>query len=258
MYSRMSISYALTHSDCIVGVSQGVLDVLLGQGHPAWKRAQVIHHGVRIPALPDAGQRLEFRRSLGWPEDAKVIIHVGRFHPQKNHTTIVRVFHDVRKQNPLARLIFVGDGPQRPDIEAMVSSLGLRADVGFLGIRDNAQEIMTLCDLFLFPSTHEGFGIVAIEASAAALPVVATRIPGIIDAVKDGASGVLCTLDDEEGMTKAVVKFLGDEAYSREVGQAGRGWVEENFSLESVADKHLELYRQCLLSANETSFVEGR
>jgi len=105
---------------------------------------------------------------------------------------------------------------------------------------------MSLCDVFLFPSLHEGFGLVAIEASAAGLPVVGSKIVGLLEAVLDGKTGILHDVNDLEGMAQSVVLLLKDPAYAKGLASAGRERVIQNFSIPISAKNLLEMYQEVL------------
>lgn len=125
---------------------------------------------------PDNARRIRDELSIG--PDALVIGHVGRFSPQKNHGFLIEVFAEILKRKPEARLLLVGDGNLRSQIEHQVKVLGLENDVIFTGVRSDVPELMQAMDIFLFPSLYEGLGIVIIEAQAASLPcVISNSIP---------------------------------------------------------------------------------
>jgi glycosyltransferase involved in cell wall biosynthesis len=171
---------------------------------------------------------------------------VGRFDEQKNHEAVVTMFHRVIQQKSYARLVMVGDGHLRPIIERRVKELGLEDKARFLGYRDDVPAIMSVSDVFVFPSIYEGFGIVAIEAAAAGLPVVASRVPGLTEVVRHKETGVLCDLHDIAGMVEAVNTLIEDESIRSQMGAAGRQWVSENFSEEHMVREYLDVYEGVL------------
>jgi glycosyltransferase involved in cell wall biosynthesis len=183
---------------------------------------------------------------LGWGDKDVLVLHVGRFDEQKNHEAVVTIFHRVIQQKPYARLVMVGDGPLRPIIERRVRELGLEDKARFLGHRDDVPAIMSVSDVFVFPSINEGFGIVAIEAAAAGLPVVASRVPGLTEVVRHKETGVLCDLHDIAGMVEAVNTLIEDESMRSQMGAAGRRWVSDNFSEEHMVREYLDVYEGVL------------
>jgi glycosyltransferase EpsF len=246
LYGAVSIRYALKHSEFITASSQAILDSLPITKAQLDGRSRVWYTGVTIADLKGATDKIAFRRSLGWKEDTPIVLHVGRFAEQKNHVGLLKIFEKVRQQIPAAKLLMVGVGPLQTQIEAIASNHGLMDSVRFLGGRDDVPLIMSLCDVFLFPSLHEGFGLVAIEASAAGLPVVGSRISGLLEAVSDGKTGLLHDVSDIEGMATSVVHLLKDPHYAKSLAQAGREQVIQNFSIPYSANRLLEMYQEVL------------
>ena len=246
LYSKQSIRYAVRRCEQVVCVSAVVADRVASDNHAARGRVRVIYHGVEVPPLASEDDRARFRGSLGWGDKDVLVLHVGRFDEQKNHEAVVTMFHRVIQQKSYARLVMVGDGPLRPIIERRVKELGLEDKARFLGYRDDVPAIMSVSDVFVFPSINEGFGIVAIEAAAAGLPVVASRVPGLTEVVRHKETGVLCDLHDIAGMVEAVKTLIEDESMRSQMGAAGRQWVSENFSEEHMVQEYLDVYTDVL------------
>jgi glycosyltransferase involved in cell wall biosynthesis len=248
VYSKLSVGYAVKKSDLLICVSQGVSDFVHGGNEDPRRKTHVLHHGVRVPDLWNEEQKASFKESLGFRKDSILIVNVGRFNVQKNHIAIIKVFARVSETNSRARLLLVGDGELRSEIERELVSRKLEEKERLLGPHDDVYTVLTGCDVFLFPSLYEGFGIAALEANAAGLPVVGSRIPGLVDAVEDGRTAILHESGDIEGMASSVLMLLQDQQKARRMGAAGRLRVQENFSLEMMAARQLALYRKCLES----------
>ncbi len=244
-YSKLSIGYALRHSEYITGCSRAVL-ASLAPDYDRRSNFRVLYYGVELPQKPSQGEREAFRAARQWPSDASLILHVGRFIEQKNHVGLLNVFERVLTHVPQAKLVLVGDGPLRLSVQQSIIDRGLGDCVWWLGVREDVQDLMRNCDVFLFPSRFEGFGLVAIEANAASLPVVGSKIPGLIEAVRDGETAMLHDVEDVDGMARSVVKMVKDRNYAQRLGDAGRKWVEGHFSLQASAKRLLELYTECL------------
>jgi len=245
-YCRYSVSYALREADLVTPISQGVQDELAAFGVDFAARSRLIYHGVTIPQAASEEERQEFRRSLGWEPDALVIAHVGSFRRPKNHEGILAAFRQVAAREPGARLLLVGDGDLRCIVEESVRRSGLNGSVHLMGNRDDVPALLTKCDVFFMPSLSEGFGRAAIEASAAGLPVVASSIPGLAEAVVDGETGILRDVSDADGMADALCCLLRDGAAARALGAAGRARVEQSFSRSAAARRLLEVYDECI------------
>jgi glycosyltransferase involved in cell wall biosynthesis len=138
---------------------------------------RVVHYGIDpTPFEPLPKDRNLLRDRVGLPRDCLLIGHVGRFDVQKNHRFLVEIFGSLAARLPTARLVLVGDGPLRPQIEQLVRAKGLENHVFFLGVRSDVPEIMGCLDVFLFPSQYEGLGIVLIEAQMAGVPCVVSNV----------------------------------------------------------------------------------
>ncbi|MFA6222143.1 MAG: glycosyltransferase [Desulfomonilaceae bacterium] len=246
VYAKWSIKYAVKESDFLVGVSQGTLDEFVPERSKFVSKAFVIPHGVNISTPKPEQSRYLFLSKLGYDEDSRVIIHVGRFSAQKNHRGVLNIFKKVSENVADARLILVGDGYLRYEIERMAHELSLGDKIAFLGFRNDVDEILAHCDLMLMPSLFEGFGIVTIEAAAAGLPVVGSRVAGLVEAVEDGQTGLLFEVHDHDGMADAIVRLLLDSGFAKKMGEAGKQRVRDHLSIEKMAAQYLQLYEQCL------------
>jgi glycosyltransferase EpsF len=242
LYGQMSLRYALKNSELVTGCSRGVLD---GLGRTEGKHSKVLYYGVEPPAAATDQQREAFRASLDLPPKCPLLLHVGRFDQQKNHIGLIDVFERVLGNVADARLILVGEGELRPVMQKCLETRGLGKNVRFLGLRDDVSWLMTLSDVFLFPSLYEGFGLVAIEAHAAGLPLVGSNVPGLVEACCQEAA-FLHELRDLEGMADSVVRILASRELSQQLAHAGRAWVRERFSLEVSASRLLETYAAVL------------
>jgi len=241
-YAFISINYALRHSDLVTGCSQGVIESLDSLGTKLQKRSQVLYYGVNTPKLSTFEERTVFRKSFGWSADTPLVLHVGRFIEQKNHIGLLDVFQLVLEHIPTAKLLLVGDGSLSSLIETTIAKRGLADSVRLLGLRDDVPTLMSKCDVFLFPSLHEGFGLVVLEANAANLPIIGTKIPGLTEAVRDGETGILHDVKDIQGMAESVVRLINDWQYSQRFANAGRTYVKDNYSTEVSAKRLLEIY----------------
>ncbi len=242
LYARLSIRMAIRMSKAITGCSQGVLDALERQYDIGGIPSHVLYYGIDIPDAANAMQHSQFRRELGLSEQTQIVVHIGRFAAQKNHAGLVRIAQMVLRTNPLACFVLIGDGPLHHDIETMVEELGLSKAFRFLGIRHAVEQILTCCDVFLFPSKWEGFGLVALEANAAGIPVVGSDVPGIREAVEDGKTAFLCPREDESAFARAVCQLLNDPALRRQMGKNGIERVRSQFSKEKSAGELCRLY----------------
>lgn len=156
------------------------------------------------------------------PTQEPLILAVGRLERQKNFPLLVRAFAKVREQK-LAKLLILGEGPQRTSIESLIGSLRLDADVSLPGAVENPHPYMAGADMLALSSEEEGFGLVLVEAMSVGCPVVATRCPGgPAEILEEGRSGVLTRPDDPDELAAALVSLLGDDHRRKQLSGAGR------------------------------------
>ncbi len=242
LYGYLSINYAVSQSDLITGCSQVVLDTFSSKGRLPTERAKVLYYGVKVNRPPGEDERRAFREELGVPEAGVVITNVARFLPQKNYAGLIRVAERVISQDRRAHFVLVGDGPLRPEMEALVKARGLSWNFSFLGIRSDVERILSCSDIFFFPSLWEGLGLVIMEAMAAGLPVVASDLPVFKETIVDGKTGILWPLKDEAGLASRLLDFVVNPDKRQNMGEAGRERVKTRFSLEQAAKGLCEVY----------------
>lgn len=245
-YVELSVRLAISHSDIVTACSRGVFEIFR-LGELSLGRGRILWYGVDlIPRLSPDDRRL-FRQSFGWSEASKVIVHVGRFEEQKNHRGLLQIFALIRKVVPEAKLLLVGDGALRASIvsAARCSDQFDQDDVVFAGMRDDVPFLLGCSDLFVFPSLFEGFGLAALEAQSAGLPVVASKVNGLSDAVESGNGGELIQVDDLEGFAGFAVKLFQDPKLWEEVSVAARKRVESKFSKLQSSKALFQLYEEC-------------
>jgi glycosyltransferase EpsF len=244
LYTHISIPYALQHSSLITGCSQAVLQSLKQFNSPIEVRSEVLYYGVDISPSLTVESRAAFRQALGWSADTPLVLHVGRLIEQKNHEGLLTVFQAVVEQIPSAKLLLVGEGPLQSQIERSIADRQLTSSVRLLGLRDDVTKIMGCCDVFLFPSHYEGLGVVLLEAGATRLPIVASRVPGSIEAVQDGKTARLHDVADSAGMAQSVVQILSDRPYAQQLAEAGQAWITQHFSTAVSARRLFQLYHR--------------
>lgn len=183
------------------------------------------------------------RSSLA-PPDAKVIVHMSNFRPVKRIPEAVRVFARIRQATP-AVLVLVGDGPERPKVEAEAERLGVAPHVRFLGKMNAVADVLRAADLFLLPSASESFGLGALEAMACGVPVVASKVGGLPEVVVDGQTGWLVPPDDLDTMAQRGVELLTDRdrwSRARDAAIARAG----EFSAKHIVPRYEAVYRRVL------------
>jgi len=175
----------------------------------------------------------------------KILMHVSNFRPVKRVTDVVRIFKKVLEYMP-ARLIMVGDGPERLSAVGVAKQLGIAEKIRYLGNCENIEDLLPCADLLIHPSEHESFGLVPLEAMACEVPVIATNSGGITEVVAHGETGYLCEVGDIETMAHFAVQVLKDPKRAREMGRRGRAHVIEHFPRDLIVGHYEALYAEVL------------
>lgn len=191
---------------------------------------------------------LKIAPEAGTQRAPRILIHSSNFRPLKRVDDVLRVFAGVQKELP-AILLLVGDGPERPRIEALSRELGLTDRVFFLGLQRDFLAALRHSEVFLLPSTTEGFGLSALEALSCGIPVVGSRVGGIPEVVRDGHTGLLCPAGDVAAMTAAVLQLLTDPVRHEQMSQAARASVEAHWQKAPMISRYEDYYRRILSQA---------
>jgi len=237
---------------CLVAVSPQVRDDLVRLGVAPEEKFTVIRPGIepadRVHTETDG--RAETRRVLAIPPEAFTVGWIGRMTGIKRTDDILLAFKRLRERGVDARLCMVGDGPDRDAIEQRAHDLGVVRDTLFLGYQEDVAPFYSAFDAFVLPSANEGTPVTAIEALAAGRPVVATRVGGVPDVVRDGEDGFLVEAGDVEGLAERLAALAADPGLRQQMGEAGRTRVFPRYAVARLVDDVDQLYRS-LLEAQE-------
>lgn len=234
----------MTHIvDRIVCVSDGVSASLRAAGTPPGKLA-VVRNG--IDPLPKPLNRDLARQDLRLPDEARLILTVGRFTEQKGYRFLAEAAAPVVQQCPEVRLLWVGDGPEREPLRRQVDRLGLSEHVHFLGRRDDVPRLLGAADLFVLPSLFEGLPLVVLEAMAAGLPVIGTRVCGTEEAIRDGVTGRLVPPADSRALACALLDALTRPGVAAGWGAAARRAREREFGAARMVAELDAIYQEYL------------
>jgi N-acetyl-alpha-D-glucosaminyl L-malate synthase BshA len=193
----------------------------------------------------------ELRAQLSAGGSHRVVVHASNFRPVKRVAAVIEIFRLIRERVP-ARLVLIGDGPERAAAERSVIEGGLRDDVEFVGEQHDLVPWLSAADLFLLPSQQESFGLAALEAMACEVPVVASRVGGLPEIIDDGTSGYLCAPDDVEGMAERGVAVLTDPDLRDRIGRAAAARVRERFCADLIVPQYEQCYRDVLASGEHS------
>jgi glycosyltransferase involved in cell wall biosynthesis len=239
-------------SDRIIALTEGEkIDYLhLGVGRP--HQFLTIHSGVDLGAyFSNHVDVIDKKQSLGLPSSGLLIGFVGWLLPIKGPMCLLRAMSQVWGEHPDSTLVFVGKGDLDVDLRAEALQIEANGKVKFLGWRDDVAEIMQIFDIFVLPSQNEGMGRVLVEAMASGKPVVASRVGGIPDLVKDEKTGLLVPPGDEKALANAIMRLANNPTEARRMGAAGKLFCHP-FSLEAMVDQLDHLYDELILSSRKT------
>jgi len=234
-------------TDAAVCVSQAVRELTVNRYHVRPERVRVVPNGIPLDALRSAGAgaRSRVRAELGIEPRRPVLAIIGRMHPVKGHRALLGMLPAIVRSCPRALLLVIGDGPERAPCEELARSLGVSPHVRFLGRRADVPRLLSGIDLVLMPSQSEGLGLAAIEALAAARPVIAFAVGGLPEVVIDGVNGRLVSPGDGEAFASAVIQTLRDPGRRFSFAR-GAAASAERFGVEAHLQRLIDCYRLTL------------
>jgi len=233
--------FANRMTDLLIANSEAVkADVLSQEGVEA-SRVRVIPNGIDAEAYgspPDPA----LRAALGLPGAARLVGVVANLLPYKGHRVFLEACREIKRGEPAARFLLIGEGPLRAGLVAYARELGLEEDVGFLGSRQDIPRLLALLEVAVLPSLEEGLPNAVLEAMAAGRPVVATAVGGTPEAVRHGETGLLVPPGESRALADAVLRLLQDPAGARRMGEEGRRWVAERFGIAAMVREYEAVY----------------
>ena len=233
--------FGIEVSDGVTAVSKWLHD----------ETAKNFHTSKPIEVIPNFVDPSRFRPNRGGLchlfgcTDEKVLCHVSNFRPVKRVMDVLAVFERVSKVVP-SRLVMIGDGPDRSRAEAFCRDHRLRDRVFFLGNVPNLEEIVGASDLFLLPSEAESFGMAALEAMAAEVPVIATAAGGMPEVVTNGENGYLLPVGDVDGMSARAIEILSSPELQDRLGRNGRVAAETRFNVHEIVPQYRAFYESVI------------
>jgi N-acetyl-alpha-D-glucosaminyl L-malate synthase BshA len=234
--------FAIEQSDGVTAVSQNLREVTRRE-FKVQKPIEVIPNFVncdRYQRRRDDATRKQFAA-----DGEFLIAHLSNFRPVKRIPDVIEIFARIRGALP-ARLLLIGDGPERSNAEYLVREKGISEFVHFLGKQDAVYEKLGVCDLFLLPSDLESFGLAALEAMACEVPVIASDVGGLREVIDDGTDGFLLPARYVEAMARTAIELLSRPQRLREVGQAARAKARARFCSTLVVPRYLKFYERVL------------
>ena len=238
--------YAIQESDGVTSISSYLKDKTI-QNFDVTRGIEVVPNFVNCDVytpINDEAARAEARSRLAAPDEA-ILMHLSNFRPVKRVTDVVKVFAQVAREIP-ARLVLVGDGPERSAAEWLARDLHIHDRIHFLGKQERVNELLPLADLMLMPSELESFGLAALEAMACKVPSIATRVGGVPELIDDGLTGLLFAVGDTDAMAQGALSLLGDRARLESMREAGRKTAQTRFCATLVVPQYVRYYESVL------------
>lgn len=204
-----------------------------------------VKRGIDIPSqLHRQRHRADLCGLIGCPPEAPLLLHVGSFTEEKNHSGLLAAFARIQNRFAAAQLVLVGDGPLREELQRRVDHGPLKGCVHFLGYRSDARDLLAGGDLLLLTSRVEGIPGVVLEAAARRVPSVATDVGGVSEAIDDRRSGRLAAAGDMDGLADAACDLLRDEALRLRMGNAAYNDVVTEHAMSQMVDRFEQHYHE--------------
>ncbi|CDT09117.1 MULTISPECIES: N-acetyl-alpha-D-glucosaminyl L-malate synthase BshA [Sphingobacterium] len=235
------VTFSINQSDGVTTVSQSLKDQTL-TFFDIKRDIQVIPNFIDLERF-SIKDRSHFKRAIA-PGNERILIHTSNFRKVKNTGDVIRIFQKVNEHIP-SKLLMVGDGPERTNAEELCRDLGVCQDVRFLGKQDAVEEILSVSDLFLMPSSSESFGLAALEAMACKVPVISTNTGGLPELNVNGETGFLSDIGDVDEMAKNAIYILEDNDRLEKFKDAALARAK-TFQLSNIMPQYEEYYREVI------------
>lgn len=236
--------FGIEQSDGVTAISSSLRD-RTREAFTVSSEIEVIHNFVNC----DLYQRDPEKRAAARPRFAsaeeRLLVHLSNFRPVKRVLDVIEVFARIAHALP-ARLMLIGDGPDRSPAEYLAQRLGVRDRIHFLGKQDSVHDLLPLADLMLMPSEMESFGLAALEAMACGVPAIATRVGGVPELIDDHITGLLFPIGDVEAMATSAIDLLHDQPRLAVMAAAARRVAQDRFCTTRIIPLYEDYYRRVL------------
>lgn len=244
-FDRFSERYV----DKFIIVSDALKEKLIVTHHVPERKIETIYNGIELQKYhmynsDKSSQKM--RREIGIADKELLVGTIGRIVWGKGFEYLLKSIPEIIKTLPQSKILIVGDGPLRAEMEALGERLKIGKNIIFTGFRSDIKEILSALDLLIIPSLSEGFPMVTLEAMAMAKPIIATNIDGIAEQITDGVDGILVPPKDPSALAKAAIQVLNDKKLAVTIGLSARKRVEQEFSVEKMVVETEKVYLSLL------------
>lgn len=233
------VTFSINESDAITAVSNNLRDETY-KFFKIEKEIEVIHNFVDVQRFQR--KPLDAFKKVIAPNGERILMHASNFRKVKRVQDVVKIFAQVNKVIP-SKLLFVGDGPERPGAESLGRELGIFDEIRFVGKQEQMEDILAVADLFLLTSEYESFGLAALEAMAAGVPVISTNAGGLTEINENGKTGYLSDVGDVDTMSKQAISILTNEQTLQQFKQQASKHAAL-FDIKNIIPKYEQLYNR--------------
>jgi N-acetyl-alpha-D-glucosaminyl L-malate synthase BshA len=235
------VAFSINQSDAITAVSHNLCDETY-KTFTITKKIEVIHNFVDVQRF--SRKPIDAFKKVIAPDGERVLLHASNFRKIKRVQDVVKIFYEVRNVIP-SKLLFVGDGPERVPAEELSRELGVYDDIRFVGKQEQMEDILAIADLFLLTSDYESFGLAALEAMAAGVPVVSTNAGGLGEINVDGVTGYMANVGDIGTMSQQAISILQDDEVLKTFKEAASQHAHR-FDIHNIVPQYEQLYERFL------------
>jgi N-acetyl-alpha-D-glucosaminyl L-malate synthase BshA len=235
------VAFSINQSDAITAVSQNLRDETY-RTFKIEKDIEVIYNFVDVARF--SRKPIDAFRKVIAPNGERILLHASNFRKIKRVQDVVKIFYEVGKAIP-SKLLFVGDGPERSTAEDLARELGVFDEIRFVGKQEQMEDILAIADLFLLTSEYESFGLAALEAMAAGVPVVSTNAGGLGEINIPGETGYMANVGDVETMTQQALSILKDNKTLQQFKERAAAHAK-NFDIHTIIPIYEKLYERFL------------
>lgn len=247
---RWLVAWKYRLFDRVIAISEGIGRVLLAGGLPP-RKLRIVRSAVLTEPFAQRCERAQVATALGLGPNELWVGVVAQLIPRKGHRFLLAALPSLVAEFPQLRVIFFGQGPLADELQRLVYSAALSKHVRFAGFRQDLPSCLPCLDLLVHPATMEGLGVALLQAASAGVPIVASRVGGVPEAVTDGVTGLLVPPADAIALAGACRALLVDAVERRRMGSAGQARMRAEFSTSAMVAGNLAVYRELLSDESE-------